>query len=176
MMLEPYPMQGRAPVRLSFRPERTRRTAEACTRARGPALLHLPLGPLHFPKPLAVIRGCRENALPVHAQGSAKAQSFFVLIGSSRPTAVAKWRHDWVKLITEKDLIFKGFGEMKWPQRGCRGRSRPAAGRGAHAPTQSAECGTGGSRAARTRPQRGCRGRSRPAAGRGAHAPTQSAE
>jgi hypothetical protein len=39
-------------------------------------------------------------------------------------------RHDSALFGTEKYLNFKGSGEMKWPQRGCRGQRPPAAGAG----------------------------------------------
>jgi hypothetical protein len=38
-------------------------------------------------------------------------------------TAVARKRHDSALFGTPKDLNFKGSGEMKWPQRGSKGRA-----------------------------------------------------
>jgi hypothetical protein len=61
--------------------------------ARGPALLHLPLGPLHIPKPLAMITSGMEQDLPIHAHDGA-AGAVLAIIKSHLRTAVARKRHD----------------------------------------------------------------------------------
>jgi hypothetical protein len=79
-------------------------------------------------------------------------------------TAVARKRHDKAVFGTAKSLNFKGSGEVKRPQRGCRGQRPPAAGAGRkrlQSPLKAVLVGR------KTMAQRGCRGQRPPAAGAG---------